>query len=299
MNKKITGDEKSFRKAWRTSKESLYNHWTAGAVKNQVQFAFRNHFEVFRELIGPRRGRSSRRFLEVGCGRGSLSSYFAAAGWDCTLLDVSPEVIAIARKIFKKNGQRAKFVVGDATRLPFEDGSFEAVASIGLFEHFEQIQKPISEQVRVLAPGGVFLGYIVPKYHDSLQKDYDWINEILKGYATDQGGVPSKQKVYRSDRPSAPYLKAMKKLGLRRLGASGIYSLPMISHSIEFPFTLMPPRAEAALVKHFQEIFARRREKSRHHPWLCREGEGQAFLVWGENKSKVRGHKSEVQVKSG
>jgi len=288
MNKKITGDERSFRKAWRTSKESSYNHWTAGPVQNQVQFAFRNHFEVFDGLIGPRRGKKNRRFLEVGCGRGSLSSYFAAAGWDCTLVDISPEVIAIARKIFSKNKQRAKFVVGDANRLPFEDGSFDAVASIGLFEHFEQIQKPISEQIRILAPGGVFLGYIVPKYLDNLQKDFAWINEILKGYASEHRGAPAKQKVYRSDHPSGAYLKVMKKLGLRRLGASGIYSLPMISHSIEFPFTLMPPRAEAALVRHFQKIFAARRRKSRRHPWLCREGEGQAFLVWGYKQIKNR-----------
>ncbi|MFA7252971.1 MAG: class I SAM-dependent methyltransferase [Patescibacteria group bacterium] len=283
MKKGMTGDESLFEKNWQTREESYYNHWTKDEPANQIQFAFRNHWEVFQELMRDNHFNKGRRCLEVGCGRGSISAYFADAGFDCTLLDVSPDVIEIARKIYKKNNLKAKFVVGDANDLPFSEGSFDIVVSIGLLEHFENFDKTIGEQVKMLAPGGLFLGYIVPKYTDNIQKDYEWINQVLKGYKK-EGRIASKEEVFRSDTPSSVYLKAMKASGLEASKSSGIYSVPMISHSIDFPFSLMPEESEKALLLHFKKLFAERKKKSDKHPWLCKEGFGQSFLVWGYKK---------------
>jgi hypothetical protein len=73
----------------------------------------------------------------------------------------------------------------------------------------------------------------------------------------------------------------MKRLGLQNIGASGTYPLPMISHSTEFPFSLLPPRAEQVLVSHFMRVLDERNNNGERNPWLCEEGYGQAFLVWG------------------
>ena len=51
---------------------------------------------------------------------------------------------------------------GNALQLPFDEGNFDIVFSIGLLEHFDDINKPISEQIRVLSNGGLWIGYIVP-----------------------------------------------------------------------------------------------------------------------------------------
>jgi len=76
----------------------------------------------------------------------------------------------------------------------------------------------------------------------------------------------------------------MKKEGLEDVHASGIYLLPMISHSIEFPFSLMPSGAEKRILKHFNQLLKEREKDSNMHPWLCKEGYGQAFLLWGYKK---------------
>ena len=55
----------------------------------------------------------------------------------------------------------------------------------------------------------------------------------------------------------------------------------MISHSIDFPFTLMTDQAELYLVEHFKKILNERNKKLKSNPWLCNENYGQAFLVWG------------------
>jgi SAM-dependent methyltransferase len=274
-----TGDGDSFDKNWRATQEAHYLHWTRSSPENQIQLAFRQHWMTFQELLGE--NFNGRRVLEVGCGRGSLSAYFADANWDCTLLDLSAAAIEVARNAFTSHGLQAKFDVGDCLSLPYEDSSFDLVFSIGLFEHFEKIDKVIDEQTRVLAPGGLLIGYVVPHMPDNIQKGYQWYCDLLKALMpSDQ--TAEKTPVYRSDALSPPYLESMEAAGLEKLGASGAYPLPMISHSIDFPFSRLPPEAEKVLVKHFEGLLVGRSlNNDRQNPWMCKEGEGQAFLVWG------------------
>ena len=278
----MTGDGASFHQNWQTRQESLYTHWTRQDPENQIQLAFRNHWEVFQQLLVSPLFNRGRRCLEVGCGRGSLSAYFSDAGYEATLLDLSPAVIDIAREIYAANGLAADFVVGDAEKLPFADASFDVLFSIGLLEHMSDPSTTLREQVRVLASGGAFFGYVVPHRPDNVQREYRWFNEILQGYASAQtAGLPAKAEVFRTDSGSGAYLPILQELGLQGIGVSGLYPLPMISHSVEFPFTLMPPESEKALVRHFNAVLAARRNSSGGHPWFCEEAFGQAFLLWG------------------
>ncbi len=274
------GDIKSFDKNWKIRKEAFYNHWNKGEPQNQIQLAFKNHWTLFNELMKNPLFNKGKRVLEVGCGRGSLSCYFSDAGFDCKLLDSSEKAINIAEQIFKTNNLKAEFVFGDAYNLPFKDKSFDLVFSIGLLEHFEEIEKPIQEQIRILDSGGLFLGYVVPKYYKNVQNDFVWINQVLKGYLKNEN-VIEKEKVFRSDDNSNKYVSTLNKLGLTEIQVSGVYPLPMISHSIDFPFSLMPKESEREIVKHFNKILFDRKIETGKHPWLCNEGFGQAFLVWG------------------
>lgn len=283
---KKNGDIESFDKSWLKSKESYYTHWTREEPENQVQFAFRNHWILMQEIMESNLFNKGKRCLEVGCGRGSISAYFSDAGYECTLIDTSEYVLKIAKEIFNKYGLKGKFKVGNVNKLPFEDNLFDIVFSIGLLEHFEDIEPPIKEQIRIIDKEGVFMAYIVPKYTDNIQKEYDWINQILKGYVVERKELkqPQKQKIYRSDYDSKKYIKVLKKFNLHGIQASGVYPLPMISHSIEFPFTLMPKKSEKILVSHFQKLLEKKRKKTEKNPWLCKEKYGQAFFIWGFRK---------------
>lgn len=273
------GDSSSFDKNWRTMQETRYLHWSREDPINQIQLAFRQHWLTFQELLGPEF--LGRRSLEVGCGRGSLSAYFADAGWDCTLLDISPTVLEVAKSAFLASKLKAQFDVGDCLNLPYRNNSFDCVFSIGLLEHFEDINRVISEQYRILAPGGKFIGYVVPHIPNNVQANYSWMCDILKEVMPPSQSI-EKTPIYRSDVMSSPYLDCMKQLGFKDIGASGAYPLPMISNSIDFPFTLLPPSAEIVIVKKFMKILdIRKKEYPNINPWLCDENYGQAFLVWG------------------
>jgi len=279
---KYTGTNDEWNKNWQLRKEAYYTHWTKDIPVNQIQLAFRNHWSLFNNFMKDPLFNGGKRVLEVGCGRGSLSSYFSEAGYDCTLLDLSPDVIEIAEEIFSNNDLSARFMVGDAYDLDLNECSFDLVFSIGVFEHFEDIVTPIKEQIRILDKGGLFIAYIVPEYKDNIQKEYEWVNEVLKGYmnANSSGSLQAeKHEVYRSDRGSEKYIPVLEECGLSGISASGVYPVPMVSHSIDFPFSLMPPESEKSFVTYLEAIL--KSNTGFPHPWMCEEGKGNAFVVWG------------------
>ena len=277
------GDAESFDSNWRKRPETQYLHWTREKPRNQIQLAFRRHWLTFQKIIGDRQGRA--RCLEVGCGRGSLSAYFADHGWDCSLLDLSSTAIDQAKKAFTENDLQGEFKIGNCLQMPYDDSSFDLVFSIGLLEHFEDIESVISEQHRVLDRNGLFIGYVVPHIPDNCQIRFEWVNELLRKLLPNEtsDALSGKSEVFRSDSLSPPYLKILEKLNFYDIGHSGIYPLPLISHSPEFPFSLLPEEAELSLVETFQKWLISN-EINSDDPWLCEEGEGQAFIIWGRKK---------------
>jgi SAM-dependent methyltransferase len=206
-----------------------------------------------------------------------MSMYFADAGFECTLLDSSIEALRTATDLFGQNSLEANVHVADALALPFPAGVFDVVFSIGLLEHFADIGPPLAEQVRVLRSGGCLLVYVVPDNPENVQAEFEWVNEILRTYNDPVVGAESrKEETYRSSYGAAPYRTMLEGLGLGAVTSTGVYPLPMISPSPQFPFTLNPPEAEKVLVDHFTEVILKSRSG-----WLCDEKYGQAFLVWG------------------
>lgn len=275
--------QSSFDRNWETRKESHYNHWTRGLPRNQIQLAFRRHWLTMQRYLPDLPGRE---VLEVGCGRGTISSYFAEAGYRTTLLDSSPAVLAIARNIYRANGHPARFTAGDAFHLPFGDNHFSLCVSIGLLEHFDAIGLLMGEQLRVLQPGGLMLAYVVPERPDSVQRHFHWLNRILQSLSklkatrrSDPVRQSAKEPLYRNGLTAASYLSALKTLGIAETEAYGMYPLPMISHSPAFPFSLLPSALERSLVAIFSAVLAVRRAIFRKDPWTCQERTGQAFLI--------------------
>ena len=86
----------------------------------------------------------------------------------------------------------------------------------------------------------------------------------------------NKTDVYRSDALCDHYTKILEDLGLQDIKGTGIYPVPMISNSPEFPFTLLNEAAELNIVKHFERLLEIR---GGTNPWLCDESFGQAILV--------------------
>jgi ubiquinone/menaquinone biosynthesis C-methylase UbiE len=100
---------------------------------------------------------NARDYLEVGCGTGAVTRFVATElGLQAIGIDIDPEQIALAGS-GASGLANARFQEGDATRLPFEDGSFDVVLSFMATHHIEDVDTALREIARVLRPGGYFV----------------------------------------------------------------------------------------------------------------------------------------------
>jgi len=278
----MKGDIENFNKNWKSRTEAVYSHWTRVKPVNQIQFAFRQHWKLFKQIFKRypllKKSKKSTKVLEVGCGRGTMSAYFADNNYDTYLLDKSKKAMELAKKYFKKNNLKANFYTDDCLKLPFENNKFDIIFSIGLMEHFKNPEKAISEKFRVLKKGGINISYIVPNKKVKVQEEYHWINEIIHSYYAKKSTKTSKFKVYRSNYNLKFYKKLYKKFTKSKINCYGIYPLPMISHSIDFPFSLMNDKIEKDLVLKFEKILTHKYKN--FSSWLCDEDYGQAIIIW-------------------
>jgi 2-polyprenyl-6-hydroxyphenyl methylase/3-demethylubiquinone-9 3-methyltransferase len=94
------------------------------------------------------------RVLDIGCGGGFLANALSAKGWSVAGVDLSRSTLEQARRVDAT--QRVDYREADAYNLPFENGSFEAVAAMDLLEHVEDPRRVVAEAARVLKPNGCF-----------------------------------------------------------------------------------------------------------------------------------------------
>lgn len=97
------------------------------------------------------------RVLECGCGEGLLCIYATkymhkeAYGFDYTY-----NAVKLAKLNAQKNRVPTNLSIADITHVPFRDGSFDLVYSLGTNEHLDGGDRfrAFSEMVRVTRPGG-------------------------------------------------------------------------------------------------------------------------------------------------
>lgn len=125
------------------------DYYESGVRSNPFQWVW--HTWKFRNLLKSLNGVEGK-ILDVGCADGSLTSQIAThlKNSKVTGVDLYKESIAFA----KKKWPQAKFVVGDARKLPFKNGAFDAVICVETLEHVPDNHIALKEINRVLKKNG-------------------------------------------------------------------------------------------------------------------------------------------------
>jgi ubiquinone/menaquinone biosynthesis C-methylase UbiE len=93
--------------------------------------------------------------LEVAPGPGYFAIEMARFGrFRVTGLDISHTFVGIARENARQAGVSVDFQQGDASSMPFADGSFDLIVCQAAFKNFSRPGKAIDEMHRVLRDGG-------------------------------------------------------------------------------------------------------------------------------------------------
>lgn len=97
--------------------------------------------------------------LDVGCGHGRHARPLALTGHRVVGIDLSRRLLSIAKASAASSRElrTVDWVGGDATTLPFSEGTFDAVLSVAVVHHLPSNDdriRGLEEMRRVLRPGG-------------------------------------------------------------------------------------------------------------------------------------------------
>lgn len=91
--------------------------------------------------------------LDLGCGAGESSVFFARKGAHCYAADCSQGMIALTRKLALLHGVEINTCLTNAVELPFANNVFDIVYAANLLHHVD-VHKTLMEIYRVLKPEG-------------------------------------------------------------------------------------------------------------------------------------------------
>ena len=145
-------------------------YWKDARTLDEAQEA---KFDLICRKVGVRAGST---LLDVGCGWGSLARYAAERyGASVTGITVSPEQAEVARETCR--GLPVEIEVRDYREAR---GRFDAVVSVGMFEHVgpKNYRSYMKVVERCLAPGGVSLLHTIASNHRTAHID-PWLHRYI------------------------------------------------------------------------------------------------------------------------
>jgi ubiquinone/menaquinone biosynthesis C-methylase UbiE len=177
--------------------------------------------------------KSGMKVLDVACGTGNLALPAARAGADVTGVDIAPNLVEQAREKAQREGLKAQFDEGDAEALPYNDASFDVVATMFGAMFAPRPELVAAELKRVCRPGGFIAmanwtpsGFIGQMF------------KIMSSHVTPPPGMPS------------PVMWGVEENVRERFG-EGISKLETKLQILKFAFPFSP----AEVVEHFRSYY--------------------------------------------
>ncbi len=95
--------------------------------------------------------------LDICCGSGMISEYYAKKGAKVSGIDLSPEAVERAIIRSERYDFEAEFRIADSTNLPFPDNSFDIVSVHDGLHHLDNPKKAVEEMIRLAKKGVIMI----------------------------------------------------------------------------------------------------------------------------------------------
>jgi ubiquinone/menaquinone biosynthesis C-methylase UbiE len=198
---------------------------------------FYEHFARLREDVEPPAFQEryyayatyrGKRVLDVGCGNGYLLSHFARAGAETTGVDLTTRGVSLSAERFRLERLPGRFVQANAEQLPFADGHFDLVLSMGVLHHTPRTEAAVAEIRRVLRPRGRLL--IMLYHRNSLV--YRFLFPLVRRLKPSVRGKSQQEMVNRVDGIENPLGKVYSKAEMRGL-LDGFTDIEVLAQCVE------------------------------------------------------------------
>ncbi|ATO50475.1 class I SAM-dependent methyltransferase [Brevibacillus laterosporus] len=137
-----------------------YTEWQFRKGDQTIQFflPFHSQEEMFK----------NKTVLDIGCGGGGKTCYYATFGPEKIIgIDIVPHYAEEGNAFAREKGldNIASFMTGDASKMLFEDETFDTIIMNDAMEHVDNPEKTLEECFRVLKKGGHLYINFPPYYH--------------------------------------------------------------------------------------------------------------------------------------
>ncbi|CCF12215.1 methyltransferase domain protein [Brevibacillus laterosporus GI-9] len=137
-----------------------YTEWQFRKGDQTIQFflPFHSQEEMFK----------NKSVLDIGCGGGGKTCYYATFGPEKIIgIDIVPHYAEEGNAFAREKGldHIASFMTGDASKMLFEDETFDTIIMNDAMEHVDNPEKTLEECFRVLKKGGHLYINFPPYYH--------------------------------------------------------------------------------------------------------------------------------------
>jgi ubiquinone/menaquinone biosynthesis C-methylase UbiE len=123
----------------------------------------------YRAIVARIAADGNSRVLDWGCGLGQVTDLLVRAGLDVEACDYGGDQAPNASTELPHFPHLSAYVSSDPVKLPYHNGSFDAVLSCGVLEHVQDPHGSLEEIRRVLKPGGTLYVYKLPNERSYLE----------------------------------------------------------------------------------------------------------------------------------
>ena len=104
--------------------------------------------------------------VDIGCGNGYFTRALYKSGYDVSGVDISPQMLSVAKQKAAKEGVRSEFLLGDITKLKLNGKVDFAVAVNDCINYVppEKLKTAFAKVYSALNRGGVFLFDVSSEY---------------------------------------------------------------------------------------------------------------------------------------
>ena len=111
--------------------------------------------QILPAIVQEMRTRKITTVADLGCGDGRNLVALVREGFQCAGIDISSTALGRARDRLTTAGESAFLIRADASCLPLESGTVDALTCFDVFGQLPDPEKAVAEAKRVLAPGGL------------------------------------------------------------------------------------------------------------------------------------------------
>jgi len=171
---------------------NIINEFGSKATRERYVKTARQGFWESEEILIKQYFRLNTSILDIGCGSGRTTIPLFKMGYNVMGVDITPQMIEIAKNEAKSRNINIDYRIGDATSLKFQDNYFDnAIFANNGWSQIpskEKRQKALNEIYRVLKPTGIYIFTAHTRYYAG-SYFFFWLKQWFRFYILKSLGV--------------------------------------------------------------------------------------------------------------